>query len=83
MMPACPNLICSFNRGNIEGTLKGLTLQKFVFDVYILLLYRLGLDRMHRDGSSFMWHQPCQHCKLLYTTSVDNQSNASLLESRE
>ena len=22
-----------------------------------------------QDDSSFMWHQPCQHCK--YTTSVD------------
>ena len=24
---------------------------------------------MYQDGSSFMWHQPCQHCK--YTTLVD------------
>ena len=28
-----------------------------------------GVHRTHRDGSSFMWHQPCQRCK--YTTSVD------------
>ena len=27
-----------------------------------------------RDGSSFMWHQPCQRCK--YTTSVDIQKLA-------
>ena len=26
---------------------------------------------LHRDGCSFMWHQPCQRCK--YTTSVDIQ----------
>ena len=26
-------------------------------------------QRTHRDGSSFMRHQPCQHCK--YATSVD------------
>ena len=31
MIPACPGLMCSFNRGNIEGTL-----QKFAFDVYVL-----------------------------------------------
>ena len=24
---------------------------------------------LHRDGCSFMWHQPCQRCK--YTTLVD------------
>ena len=28
-------------------------------------------QNMRRDGSSFMWHQPCQRCK--YTTSVDIQ----------
>ena len=28
---------------------------------------------MHRDGSSFMWHQPCQRCK--YTTLVDSQKH--------
>ena len=28
-------------------------------------------QNLHRDGSSFMWHQPCQRCK--YTTSVDIQ----------
>ena len=33
-----------------------------------------GVHRMHRDGSSFMWHQPCQRCK--YTTSVDIQKCA-------
>ena len=27
---------------------------------------------LRRDGSSFMWHQPCQRCK--YTTSVDIQN---------
>ena len=31
-------------------------------------------DRTRRDGSSFMWHQPCQRCK--YTTSVENQWRA-------
>ena len=30
-----------------------------------------GVHRTCRDGSSFMWHQPCQRCK--YTTSVDIQ----------
>ena len=30
-----------------------------------------GIHRMLWDGSSFMWHQPCQRCK--YTTSVDIQ----------
>ena len=28
-----------------------------------------GAHRTRRDGSSFMWHQPCQRCR--YTTSVD------------
>ena len=31
-------------------------------------------QNLHRDGCSFMWHQPCQHCK--YTTSVDIQKRA-------
>ena len=30
-----------------------------------------GVHRTRWDGSSFMWHQPCQRCK--YTTSVDIQ----------
>ena len=29
---------------------------------------------LRRDGSSFMWHQPCQRCK--YTTSVDIKKRA-------
>ena len=33
-----------------------------------------GVHRTCRDGSSFMWHQPCQRCK--YTTSVDIQKRA-------
>ena len=28
-------------------------------------------QNLRHDGSSFMWHQPCQRCK--YTTSVDTQ----------
>ena len=28
-------------------------------------------QNLRRDGSSFMWYQPCQRCK--YTTSVDIQ----------
>ena len=28
-------------------------------------------QNLHRDSSSFMWHQPCQRCK--YTTLVDIQ----------
>ena len=35
-------------------------------------LYVVHIKR--RDGSSFMWHQPCQRCK--YTTSVDIQKRA-------
>ena len=31
-------------------------------------------QNLRRDGSSFMWHQPCRRCK--YTTSVDIQKNA-------
>ena len=30
-----------------------------------------GVHRTRRDGSSFTWHQPCQHCK--HTTSVNIQ----------
>ena len=30
-----------------------------------------GVHRMRWNGSSFVWHQPCQRCK--YTTSVDIQ----------
>ena len=33
-----------------------------------------GVHRTRRDGSSFLWHQPCQRCK--YTTSVDIQKRA-------
>ena len=33
-----------------------------------------GVHRTLPDGSSFMWHQPCQCCK--YITSVDNQKRA-------
>ena len=33
-----------------------------------------GVHRTRRDGSSFMWHQPCQRCK--YTTWVDIQKCA-------
>ena len=29
-------------------------------------------QNFRRDGSSFVWHQPCQRCK--YTTSVDIQN---------
>ena len=53
-------------------------------------------QKLHQDGSSFMWHQPCRRCK--YTTSVNIKKRAlkklvtlveshasavSLLESRE
>ena len=33
-----------------------------------------GVHRTRRDGSSSMWHQPCQRCK--YTTLVDIQKRA-------
>ena len=33
-----------------------------------------GVHRTRRDGSRFLWHQPCQCCK--YTTSVDIQKHA-------
>ena len=33
-----------------------------------------GVHRTRRDGSSFLWHQPCQRCK--YITSVDIQKRA-------
>ena len=33
-----------------------------------------GVHRTHWDGSRFMWHQPCQHCK--YTTLVDIKKHA-------
>ena len=33
-----------------------------------------GVHRTRRDGSSFMWHQPCQRCKS--TTSGDIQNRA-------
>ena len=31
-----------------------------------------GVHRTRRDGCSFIWHQPCQHCK--YTTSIGGYS---------
>ena len=31
-------------------------------------------QNLRHDGSSFMWHQPCQRCT--YTTLVDNQKCA-------
>ena len=34
-VPACPGLMCSFNRGNIEGT----DFQKFVSDVCVCMFY--------------------------------------------
>ena len=33
-------------------------------------------QNLRRDGSSFMWHQPCQRCK--YTTSVDFQKRRAI-----
>ena len=33
-----------------------------------------GVHRTRRDGSGFMWHEPCQRC--MYTTSVDIQKRA-------
>ena len=33
-----------------------------------------GVHRTRRDGSRFLWHQPCQRCK--YITSVDIQKHA-------
>ena len=33
-----------------------------------------GVHRTRRDGSSFMWHQPCQHCK--FTTLADSRKHA-------
>ena len=33
-----------------------------------------GVHRTRRDGSRFLWYQPCQRCK--YTTSVDIQKRA-------
>ena len=35
----------------------------------LLRTEQYGVHRTRRDGSSFLWHQPCQRCK--YTTSVD------------
>ena len=37
-----------------------------------------GVHRMHRDGSSFMWHQRCNNQTVLwkYTTLVDIQKYA-------
>ena len=32
-----------------------------------------GVHRPCQDGSSFLWHQPCQRCN--YTTSVDIKRN--------
>ena len=34
-----------------------------------------GAQRTRRDGSSFMWHQPCQRRK--YTTWADIQTRAT------
>ena len=34
----------------------------------------LCTQNLRPDGSSFVWHQPCQRCK--YTTSVDIQNRA-------
>ena len=39
------------------------------FTVQMKLPWQYGVHRLHRDGSSFMWHQPYQCCK--YTTSMD------------
>ena len=30
-----------------------------------------GVHRMHRDGSNFLWHQPCQCCK--YKLQMENR----------
>ena len=35
-----------------------------------------GVHRTCWGSSSFMWHQPCQHCK--YTTSVDIKNKKNL-----
>ena len=36
-------------------------------------------QNLRRDGSSFMWHQPCQCCK--YTTSVDSKTRYKAIHS--
>ena len=46
----------------------------FTYVVLHEVTWLYGVHRMHRDSSSFMWHQPCQRCK--YTTSVDIQKHA-------
>ena len=53
-----------------------------------------GVHRARRNGSSFMWHQPCQRCKYfggysktrykkLFTYAESHASAVSLLESAE
>ena len=29
-----------------------------------------GVHRSYRDGGSFMWHQPCQHCKYIAVVNI-------------
>ena len=58
--------------------------------------YLYGVHRTQRDGSSFMWHQPCQRCNVHHfggysktlckklVTHAESHANAmSLLESGE
>ena len=52
-----------------------------------------GVHRMRRDGSSFLWHQPCTYttlvdiqktrCKKLFTHVESHASTVCLLKSRE
>ena len=49
MIPACPSLMCSFNRGYIEGTnFKNLCLIVYVLSVYVCFVsstFRFGVGK--------------------------------------
>ena len=33
-----------------------------------------GVHRTRRDGSSFMWHQPCQRCKYAISVNIEKRA---------
>ena len=75
-------------------------LKSSYYHVYVALhevTWLYGVHRSCRDGSSFMWHQLCQHCKYIALVNIQkctikkklathvesHASTASLLENRQ
>ena len=63
-IPACPSLMCSFNRGNIEGT----NYSKFVFDVCLCMFCAcevIGFCGLWTKGLDIIYEKSFEMCVCL------------------